>query len=205
MRLGVFGGTFDPVHVGHLILAEQCREQGRLDLVVFIPAARPPHKPDHVITPFAQRVEMLALAIAGHHAFRIDELEKDRAGPSYTVDTLAELRQRHPGAELALLIGADSLRDFPTWYAPDRIVAQAELLVMARPGAALPPTTALAEEVGTSPAGGLRIRLVDVPLIGISSTDLRRRVREGKSIRYFVPRAVEMYIADKQLYQTPSG
>src|SRR5207302_3037905 len=87
MRIGVFGGTFDPVHLGHLILAEQCREQARLDQVWFVPAASPPHKPDQVITPFAQRVEMLALALAGQPAFRVEELEKDRAGPSYTADT----------------------------------------------------------------------------------------------------------------------
>src|SRR5919199_5145855 len=111
MRVGIFGGTFDPVHLGHLILAEQCREQGQLDQVWFIPAARPPHKQDQSLAPFAQRVEMLSLAIAGNPAFRIDELEKDRAGPSYTVDTLAELQRHHPGTEWFLLIGSDCLPD----------------------------------------------------------------------------------------------
>src|SRR5205823_11406622 len=95
MRVGVFGGTFDPVHYGHLILAEQCREQGRLDEVWFVPAPRPPRKEGHTITRFEQRVEMLALAVAGHPPFRIDELEKDRPGPSYTVETIAELHRRH--------------------------------------------------------------------------------------------------------------
>src|SRR6202007_3402109 len=99
MRIGVFGGTFDPVHYGHLILAEQCREQGRLDQVLFVPAARPPHNDREPITPFARRVEMLALAIAGQPAFRIDDLEKDRPGPSYTADTLDEIQHRHPEAE----------------------------------------------------------------------------------------------------------
>src|SRR5262245_54450484 len=111
MRLGIFGGTFDPVHFGHLILAEQAREQGRLDQVLFVPAARPPHKEERALTPFAQRVEMLNLAIAGHAAFRIEELERDRPGPSYTVDTLEELRRRQPDAELWLIVGSDMLND----------------------------------------------------------------------------------------------
>src|SRR4051794_21805733 len=97
MRVGVFGGTFDPVHLGHLILAEQCREQADLDQVLFVPAALPPHKQRQSLTPFTQRVEMLALAISGHPAFRVDELEKDRPGPSYTVETLSTLQKNRPG------------------------------------------------------------------------------------------------------------
>src|SRR5438309_1338792 len=123
MRVGVFGGTFDPVHQGHLILAEQCREQARLDQVWFIPAARPPHKQDQPLTAFSHRVEMLALAIAGQPAFRIDDLERARPGPSYTADTLAELHQHHPDAELLLMLGADCLPDLSHWYEPERIVA----------------------------------------------------------------------------------
>src|SRR5437870_4749134 len=107
MRLGIFGGTFDPVHLGHLILAEEAREQGRLEQVLFVPAARPPHKQEQPLTPFAQRVEMLSLALAGNPAFRIEQLERDRPGPSYTVDTLEELRRRQPDAELWLIVGSD--------------------------------------------------------------------------------------------------
>src|ERR1700674_4109594 len=107
MRLGIFGGTFDPVHVAHLVLAEQCREQGRLDEVRFVVAARPPHKPQP-IAPFAQRVEMLTLAISGNNAFRVEELERDRPGRSYTADTLDEIHRREPAAELVLMIGSDS-------------------------------------------------------------------------------------------------
>jgi nicotinate-nucleotide adenylyltransferase len=114
MRVGVFGGTFDPVHYGHLILAEQCREQGRLDEILFVPAPRPPHKP-RPCARFEQRVEMLALALAGNAAFRIEEVEKERDGPSYTVDTLVELRKRRPNDELLLLVGADTIRDLPQW------------------------------------------------------------------------------------------
>src|ERR1700731_536182 len=121
MRIGVFGGTFDPVHLGHLIAAEQAREQARLDQVVFVPAARPPHKPRESLAPFGQRAEMLALAIAGHAAFRLDDLEKDRPGPSYTADTLEELHRRQPDASFALILGADCLPELATWRDPGRI------------------------------------------------------------------------------------
>src|SRR4051794_18053807 len=132
-RIGVFGGTFDPVHLGHLILAEQCREQAGLDRVLFMPAARPPHKQERTITSFDQRAEMLALAIAGHAAFRVDELEKGRAGPSFTVDTLEVLLRRQSDAQLFLMVGSDTLHDLATWRKPERIVELAKLLVMARP------------------------------------------------------------------------
>src|SRR5438876_4186908 len=132
MRIGVFGGTFDPVHLGHLILAEQCREQGRLDQVWFVPAASPPHKQGQTLTAFAQRVEMLALAVAGQPAFRIDELEKDRPGPSYTVDTLEQIKAQRADTDLHLIIGADTLHDLPHWYEPARVAVLAELLVVPR-------------------------------------------------------------------------
>src|SRR5947209_3981437 len=138
MRVGVFGGTFDPVHLGHLSLAEHCREQGRLFQGWFVLAASPPHKQGQPLTPFAQRVEMLALALAGQPAFRIDELEKDRPGPSFTVDTLEEIRRRQPDTEFTLLVGADMLVDLPHWYKPARIIELAELLVTPRPGWPLP-------------------------------------------------------------------
>jgi len=196
VRIGVFGGTFDPVHLGHLILAEQCREQGRLDQVWFVPAARPPHKLQGELSPFAQRVEMLNLALAGQAAFRVEELERDRPGPGYTAVTLEELQQRHPEHEWFLVVGGDALRDLPGWYQPERIVARAELLVMPRPGVDLPPVEELPAKLG--PAA--RVQVADVPLIGISSTELRQRIREGRSVRYLVPRAVEAYIRDKRLY-----
>src|SRR5882762_9450434 len=129
MRIGVFGGTFDPVHLGHLILAEQCREQATLDQLLFVPALLPPHKRQQPLTSFAQRVEMLALAISGHAAFRVDELEKERTGPSYTVDTLTQLQQQRPGDEFCFIIGSDSLHDLHLWYQPRRIIELATLLV----------------------------------------------------------------------------
>src|SRR5262245_43445804 len=137
MRVGIFGGTFDPVHLGHLILAEQARDQGRLDSVWFVPAPRPPQKEGQAVTRFDTRVEMLQLATAGQPAFRIDEVEKVRAGLSYTVDTLAQLRAQHPNNDFFLLVGGDSLADLPGWRDPAGIVRQAGLLVMARPGVAV--------------------------------------------------------------------
>jgi nicotinate-nucleotide adenylyltransferase len=201
MRIGIFGGTFDPVHVGHLILAEQAREQGRLDEVWFVPAPRPPQKDGVAITRFEMRVEMLAVATAGHAAFRIDELEKERPGRSYTVETLAELRRRHPAHTFSLLIGGDSLADLPTWRDPQGIAAQAGLLVMARPGSALMSADELRRKLDLPSDSPLSLEVVQAPLIDVSSRDLRRRVAEGRTIRYMVPRGVEAYIHDKGLYR----
>jgi nicotinate-nucleotide adenylyltransferase len=202
MRIGIFGGTFDPIHLGHLILAEQCREQVRLDQVWFIPAARPPHKLDRPLTRFNQRVEMIALAIAGQPSFRIDELEKNRAGPSYTADTLGELRQLHPDSEFWLLFGADTIADLPNWRDPARVVAQAGLAVSGRPGHAIPSVEQVSAMLRDCDPSALRYRAVESPLIDISSRDLRRRVAFGNSIRYMVPRAVECYICEKKLYRS---
>jgi len=200
MRIGVFGGTFDPVHLGHLIIAEQCREQARLDQVWFIPAARPPHKQDRPLTPFAQRVEMLALAVAGQPTFRVDELEKDRPGPSYTVDTLEEIQRRQPGAELELVLGSDCLPDMSHWREPARIVGRAGLLVAARPGWPLWSGEQLREALGLLAEVPLRHQVIHAPLMDISSRDLRRRAAGGRSLRYLLPRAVEAYIAAHRLY-----
>jgi nicotinate-nucleotide adenylyltransferase len=201
MRVGVFGGTFDPVHIGHLIFAEQAREQARLDEVWFVPAPRPPQKEAQALTRFDQRVEMLALALAGQPAFRIDELEKERTGPSYTVDTLAELKRRHPEHTLLLLIGGDSLADLPTWREPARILSLAHLVVMTRPGSVSLSSEELGKRLDLPGEVPLEVNLVEAPSIEVSSRDLRRRVAEGRSIRYFVPRAVEVYVHEKRLYR----
>jgi nicotinate-nucleotide adenylyltransferase len=203
MRIGILGGTFDPVHTGHLILAEQGREQGWLDEVWFVPAAHPPHKDEPTLTRFEQRVEMLALAIAGNPAFRIDELEKERPGPSYTADTLAELRRRHPAHDFWLLIGSDALLDLPHWYQPLRVLEQAGLLVMIRPGSTLLTAEQLRERLHLPERTPLRLQAIQSPQIDISSRDLRRRAAAGHSLRYFLPRAVECYIHDKGLYRLP--
>jgi nicotinate-nucleotide adenylyltransferase len=201
MRIGIFGGTFDPVHLGHLILAENCREQGRLDQVWFIPAAAPPHKLDRPVTPFDRRAEMLRLALAGNPAFGVNELERDRPGPSYTADTLTELRRRHPGDEFFLLVGSDTLADLPAWHQPARILQMAGLLIWLRPGH--PPHSAeqLRQALRLPEQIEVRLQVVEGPLIDISSSDLRRRVAAGRSLRYLVPRAVEQYIREKGLYR----
>jgi nicotinate-nucleotide adenylyltransferase len=200
-RVGVFGGTFDPVHVGHLVLAEQCREQGGLDEVWFVPSARPPHKLDRPRTPFDRRAEMLALAVAGNPAFRVELSEKDRPGPSFTVDTLADFRRLHRDDDFHLIIGSDTLHDLPTWRDPAGIVAAAGLLVVARPNCPLLSPEQLREALHLADAVPLRLQRVESPLIDIASRDLRDRAAHGRSLRYLVPRAVEAYIADKQLYR----
>ncbi len=200
MKIGVFGGTFDPVHLAHLIVAEQCREQANLDQVWFVPAARPPHKTDKEISAFDRRSDMIQLAIAGQPVFRVNALEKDRPGPSYTADTLEEMQRANPGVELHLILGSDCLPDLPGWHDPIRIVRQASLLIAARPGWAVWSEVELRTALKLPDDVPLRMQVASIPLIDIASRDLRRRVAEGKSIRYFVPAAVEAYIADKQMY-----
>ncbi|MCS6864045.1 MAG: nicotinate-nucleotide adenylyltransferase [Gemmataceae bacterium] len=198
MRIGIFGGTFDPVHVGHLIVAEQCRVQGHLDEVWFVPSAQPPHKPT-VITRFEQRCDMLELAIAGHPAFRVNRIEKERAEPSYTAVTLEQLHLRHPGYEFSLVLGSDCLPDLPGWYEPQKVIALAELIVVPRPGGMLWTGERLARALHIA-ATQVRLRFVTCPMIDIASRELRRAVSDGWSIRYLVPRAVEEYIRERKLY-----
>jgi nicotinate-nucleotide adenylyltransferase len=201
MRIGIFGGTFDPVHFGHLIVAEQAREQAALDQVWFVPSARPPHKTDRTISPFDRRAEMLTLAIAGQEdKFRIEPIEKDRPGPSYTADTLDELNARHPNTDWFLLLGADSVKDLPTWYEPSRIIDRATILIAARPGHPVWTSAELAPALGTDP-NRIRLSVVEVPQIDIASRDLRRRAAEGRSLLFQVPHSVRVYIAEKKLYR----
>ena len=201
MRLGIFGGTFDPIHYGHLVLAEQCREQCQLDEVLFLPAGTPPHKEGQPLTPAKDRAEMVELAIAGHPAFHLDRRELHRPGPSYTVDTLTELRQELPDAQLFFLIGADSLDDLPQWRDPQRIVQLATLVVVNR-GPTLP-TISAALTTCLGEAALSRIQHATIPPIGISSRDLRQRLRDARTIRYFTPRPVECYIQTHALYSPP--
>jgi nicotinate-nucleotide adenylyltransferase len=193
MRLGLFGGTFDPIHLGHLILAESCREACELERVWFVVAGSPPHKPAEGRTPVADRLEMVRIAIAGHPAFEVSEIEANRTGPNYSVETLEAIHRERPDDELFFLIGADSLTDLPFWRQPERIAELATIVAVNRPGA----TATISAELGPR---ARPIRQVAVPPIGISSHDLRRRVAEGRSIRYQVPRGVEAYIAANGLY-----
>lgn len=201
MRIGIYGGSFDPVHFGHLILAEQCREQARLDEVVFVPAARHPLKADHAPASFAHRVRMLELALADQPEYRVDTLENDRSGPSYTVDTLAEFHRLLPGAELALLVGSDCLPEFPKWREPRRILELAELVVMERHPWPVVSPEELRLSLKLPPEFALRMRQVDVPLIDLASRAIRRRVSERRSVRFMLPRVIEDYIESNGLYR----
>lgn len=195
-RLGILGGTFDPPHVAHLVLAEQARVQLGLERVLFCPAGQQPLKSDQTVTPVEQRVAMVQLAIADHPCFVLSRLDIDRPGPHYTADLLALVQQQYPGCELYFLMGADSLRDILKWRDPDRIIAQAWLAVARRPGVEL-------DEAVLEKIRGLRERLVwlDTPWLDIAATDIRRRIQAGMSIRYLVPPAVEAYIAQNGLYR----
>ena len=203
MRVGVFGGTFDPIHLGHLILAEQAREQGPLDEVWFLPAPRPPQKDAQAITRLDTREDMLELALAGNPSFRVEHIEKERDGPSYTVDTLKHLRERHPKHQFFLILGSDSLVDLPSWRDPRGIIRQAGLLVMTRQGSMHPDAETLRRTLGMPAEEKLDLQFIEAPLISIASRDLRQRVATGRSIRYMVPRAVEVIIRDRKLYRSP--
>jgi nicotinate-nucleotide adenylyltransferase len=202
MRLGILGGSFDPVHYGHLLLAESCREQCRLDAVWFVPAAVPPHKQDCTLSPGAERVEMLKLAIGGHEAFSVCTWEIDRGGVSYTVETLQHLQNEDPGRELFFLMGADSLADLPTWREPERICSLAIPAVVRRAGSPEPDDSVLAKLMSLERLTIARQHRVEMPTIDLSATEIRRRVSAGQSIRYRTPRAVEKYIETHGLYRT---
>jgi nicotinate-nucleotide adenylyltransferase len=196
-RLGVVGGTFDPPHYGHLVLAENARVQLELDLVLFVPTGQPPHKPVGPITAAQHRVAMVQASIGGNPAFLLSRVDLERPAPHYTVDMLAMLTEIHPNAELFFLMGGDSLAEFASWRDPSGILERATLVVMERPGWK-GDWGPLAEQI---PALRGRLRVLDAPRIGLSGTDLRRRARSGLPLRYLVPPAVERYVREHSLYQ----
>ena len=194
-RLGVLGGTFDPVHIGHLILAEAAREAAALDSVLFVPTGHSWRKPERQVTPGEQRLEMLRLAVEGNEQFAVSDIEVKRPGPSYTHVTLEGLAAEYPGTELFFILGRDALLDLPNWREPARIAELATLLVAERAGEA-----AGGPEGVQVDASGARIMRVRMPLIDVSATDIRERVGQGRPIHYLVPQAVEDYIALHHLY-----
>jgi nicotinate-nucleotide adenylyltransferase len=204
MRIGVFGGTFDPVHVGHLIVAECCREQARLDRVLFVPASVSPHKLGSPPATAGHRLEMLRLATGGHDAFAVSTLEVDRGGVSFTADTLASLHAAYPDDRLFLVLGPDGLAGLDRWHEPRQVLATAEILAVERTGlddtAAMVSAPPLAALLGATAAAVVANR-VRVPAIGIRASDLRAAVAAGGSIRYRTPRAVERYIESHGLYR----
>lgn len=198
MRLGVLGGTFDPPHFAHLIMAEYARELFGLVCVLWVVTADPPHKKRRVVSPVEHRLHMVDMTVADNPAFELSLIDVDRPGPHYTVDTLSLLSACYPGSDLFFLLGADSFRELPRWHDPARLIRQAKLVVMERP--------AVGYDMAMLEASipGLKERVVfeDAPLIDISSSDIRARVAGGRSIRYLLPSNVETYIHTQELYCT---
>ncbi|RMF40210.1 MAG: nicotinate (nicotinamide) nucleotide adenylyltransferase [Planctomycetota bacterium] len=197
--VGVYGGTFDPVHWGHLLAAEHACEALGLARVVFLPARHSPFKPDRPPLSAQHRLAMLRLSLYGNDRFELDTRELDREGPSFTIDSLQDLSRAHPDWDMHLLLGADAIEGFDRWKEPEQIVRLARLCVFARGGHPPPDLRQLAPLTGSLP-GGRQPRVVAIPQIEISSSDIRQRVRTGRSIRYLVHPAVQAYIAQHRLY-----
>lgn len=195
-RVGILGGTFDPPHIGHLVLAEYATTALDLACVLFVPAADPPHK--HQLRHGIQhRLPMLELATAGNDHFAISRVDIDRPGPHYTVDMVAILQAQHPDTEFYFLLGGDSLHNLPTWYKPNALIALCKLAVMARPGGEVIPDL----EAEILPGLAERVVVIDSPMLGFSSTEIADRLEAGKSVRYLVPDAVLSYIQTHRLYR----
>jgi nicotinate-nucleotide adenylyltransferase len=199
------GGTFDPIHVGHLAVAEEARETLGLERILFIPAGQAPHKTANAVSSALDRLAMVALAIADNPAFELSRLEVDRSGPSYTADTVAELARTEVVAgrtpDLTLILSAETFADLPTWHEPTRLLATARAAVVPREGYPAPDPGWLARAF---PGQEDRVDFLEGPRLGLSSTALRERVASGRSIRYLVPDAVAGYIAEHRLYR-PGG
>lgn len=199
MKQGVFGGTFDPIHMGHLVVAEEARVQLGLDEVLFVPAGRPWFKSEMPMTEAKHRLAMVEMAIASNPTFRPSKIEMCRPGPSYTVDTLETLHDDlGEDAQLYVVLGADALSELERWHRPRRILELATVVGVTRPSHRSVDLGRLSASLGSA---GDRLRLLEGPLIEVSGTEIRRRVHEGISIRYLVPDAVEAYIEEHRLYQ----
>ena len=192
MRLGIFGGTFDPVHIGHLLAAEQAREHLRLDKVLFVPAGQPWLKADQPVTEAHHRAKMVELAVEDNPYFEASSMELEREGPTYTVDTLEEIAARL-AAEVYLIVGGDAVSELDRWQSPRRVLQLATVAVVTRPG--------LDGRLPTSLEAFGHCVAVQCPPIDVSSTDVRSRVGSGRTVRYMVPDAVEGYIVANGLYR----
>lgn len=201
MRIGILGGTFNPPHLGHLVCAQEAYRELDLDRVMLIPARVPPHKPVDEEPGPAHRLELCRRAVRDDDRFEVSDLELSRDGPSFTVDTLRELSSRAPHNELVLIVGGDIAAGLPRWREPERVLELATLAVAKRRGTA----RATVDDALGGLAGGDRARFFAMPRIGISSTMVRRRVRAGQPIRYFVPDAAVEYIQRHGLYSPPGG
>jgi len=200
MRVGIFGGSFDPIHLGHLWIAELSREALSLDEVLFIPTATSPLKPHGPVASSDQRVAMLRLALSGHPSMRIDTREIQRGGASYTIQTIKELRNERPDDQWFLLLGADSINSIDRWKDPSELLSLVLPIVLRRGGDDEPNWTHVANVAGQKRAEEIRAAALDIPMIEISSEELRHRVQSRKSIRYRVPAPVEAFIDAEKIY-----
>ena len=191
-RIGFFGGTFDPIHYGHLIVAQTALDMLRLDELVFVPSGKPPHKANRMISPYADRMKMVCLATKSNNNFFVSDIEKKSAYSSYTIDSLKAIVKINTPAEIHLLIGMDQAHTLSTWKEPNKIFDICKVAVLQRP---------CYDAKGIEPLWGKRITLVPVPLIEISASDIRERVSRHKSIEYLVPAGVRRYIEKKGLYK----
>jgi nicotinate-nucleotide adenylyltransferase len=192
MDIGLFGGSFNPPHVAHLIVAEIAKDQLELEEVWWIPNATPPHKSHDELAAVEHRLAMTRRAVANNPTFRLCEIEIEREGVSYTVDTVRTLQNEYPDTDFGLLIGSDSLDHFGEWHRPDEIAERVPLVVYKRPG--------VIEEVA-EPRFANRVRFVSAPVMEVSGTEIRSRRRAGRSIRYLVPESVRAYVQEKGLYR----
>jgi len=195
-RIGLLGGSFDPIHIGHLIMAESAREQNKLELVIFAPAGNPPHKSSRRLVPIKDRIAMIELAIASHANFLCSRIDAEPSEPSYTWRLLESVHEEFPDSDISFIMGGDSLREFGSWARPERILELASMAVIDRPGSEVDQSVrdavpGLAE--ATTP--------VDAPMCSISSTEIRERVEERRSIRFLVPEPVREYIERRGLYR----
>ncbi|HEY3474718.1 MAG TPA: nicotinate-nucleotide adenylyltransferase [Anaerolineales bacterium] len=196
-RVGLFGGTFDPPHVGHLILASEAKSQLELTRVLWTVTPDPPHKQDQTITPLQHRLAMVRLAIDDDPSFELSDIELNRPGPHYTIDTIKLLAERNPGAEIVPILGGDSLNDLPTWHQPKEILYAAHWVgVMRRPGE----EANLQELERELPGITSKVHYVDAPLLEIASREIRSRAATGKPFRYYLPESVYEYIERHHLY-----
>jgi nicotinate-nucleotide adenylyltransferase len=197
VRIGILGGTFNPPHLGHLVCAQEAYIQLELERVILIPARQPPHKPVEDEPGPEHRLELCRLAVDGDPRFEVSEIELNREGPSYTVDTLSLLHSSTPDTDLYLILGGDIAAGLPDWHEPERVLELATVAVAKRRGT---PRELVERSLARIP-GGQRTRFFQMPRIGVSSTFVRERVRAGQPIRYLVPDPVAGYIADKELYR----
>lgn len=198
MRTGIMGGTFNPVHNAHLLIAELAREEFKLDRIIFMTGGNPPHK-DGAISP-QHRFNMTHIAIEGNERFIDDDFEINRPEKSYTVNTLEYLKEKYPDDELFFIVGEDSLEDLPTWYEPERILEMCSLLVFPRKSR----ETLMGTLNKMTDKFGKRILPISAPVIGLSSTDIRKRIRDGKTVKYMIPDRVIEYIKQHNLYGEPN-